>query len=242
MQTLSTRETAKTSRLEMAAYAYFNDRSENNLKAVMDAGKAMVIHFGNIYSGGHLNDDLIQAGYEGLLKALKRYTTVENSSFSTFAGCYIIGEIRHYIRKELSYYRPDTILKLRSKVDSVIEKQFKESGNIVPLESLSQELNINEEGIYQAMSYGITSFEEVDITKIHSLRYEHFKLPIEDRIFLHQAIHKLSDIQRKVVCLLFFHDYTQQQVANKLGFNQRKVSRVLEKSISILRSSLSNNF
>ena len=81
------------------------------------------------------------------------------------------------------------------------------------------------------MRAGLVSLDEVDIKKIQSLRYESFKLPIEDKLLLQQALARLTDLQRKVIYYLFFLDLTQTQTGKKLGLSQRAVSRVLHKSL-----------
>ena len=63
-------------------------------------------------------------------------------------------------------------------------------------------------------------------------------MPIEDKLVHIQAINKLSDLQKKVIYMLFFRDMTQEEAATKLEINQRKVSRLKEKSLEELRKNL----
>ena len=87
----------------------------------------------------------------------------------------------------------------------------------------------------EVMKAGLVSIDEVELSKIRNLRYESFTLPIEDRIALQLAMKKLSDLQRKVIHMLFFKGMTQQQAAKALGINQRKVSRIRSDSLEEMK-------
>ena len=50
-------------------------------------------------------DDLIQAGYIGLLNAAANFDLARNTRFSTYASYLIQGEIRHFIRDKHSTIR-----------------------------------------------------------------------------------------------------------------------------------------
>ena len=46
-------------------------------------------------------EDLIQAGSIGLLKAIEYYSKEKNDNFRVYAGYFIIGEMKHYLRDKL---------------------------------------------------------------------------------------------------------------------------------------------
>ena len=88
------------------------------------------------------------------------------------------------------------------------------------------------------MKGGLISFDELDLSKISNRELESFRLPIEDKLVLAQAINKLNELQKKVLYLLFFRDMTQEQAAARLGINQRKVSRIKAKSLKEMKKEL----
>ncbi len=224
--------------VDQAAAEYFRDRSEDNLEAVIHASRKLIGYFVKIYGWKQSQQDLIQAGNEGLLKALKRFNPTIGVSFATYAGSLISGEIRHCIRKENSYYQPRTVEKLQEKIDVLISEQLAETGEEPTLHEISSKVNIQEEGVKEVMKAGILSFDEIDTSKIVNIKAESFKLVIEDRIILEQAIKKLSDLQQKVVHMIFYKDMTQDQTAKELGINQKKVSRELAKSLDKMRDTI----
>jgi RNA polymerase sigma-B factor len=226
--------------LDAAIEAYLASGTQQNMDRVMREGQGIVKHFAYIYSGGKYNEDFLQAGYEGLLKALGRYDEALGNSFSTLAGHYIMGEIRHFIRKEMTYYKPYCITELQGKYDKLVNDYYCENGRLPTLEFMAEKLNVRPEGIANIMCAGLISFDQLNVDQISNIYYESFKLPIEDRIILEQAMKKLTDMQRSVIYLLYYRDMTQVQVAEKLGMNQRRVSRILHSSLDSLRTDMIN--
>ncbi|NJD01356.1 MAG: sigma-70 family RNA polymerase sigma factor [Ruminiclostridium sp.] len=222
----------------MTAELYFRNESQENVEKVIEAGRRLILHFIQLYGRGRSREDLYQVGVLGLLKALKRYDPSFGSTFATYAGSFVIGEIRHYVRKETAYYMPRTVEKLQNRMDCLVEDQFSRTGEIPDPESIAKKLNIREEGIYEVMRSGLVPLDEIDLSKVASSRHETFKLPIEERIMLEQAIKKLTDTQRKVIDMLFYKDMTQVQAAENLDMNQRKVSRVLHTGLEKLKKLL----
>ncbi|MCL6638673.1 MAG: sigma-70 family RNA polymerase sigma factor [Firmicutes bacterium] len=224
--------------LEKAMAAYLKDSSEDNFRQVVEAGTKLVHYFAGIYAPGYPRDDVLQTGFEGLVKAVRRYDPARGVAFATYAGHWIMGEIRHFARKEASCRRPGWAVELQGKVDRYIEKTLNETGKIPSAAQIAAALNVREEGLLQVMRAGWVSIDEIDIAKIQSQRFESFQLPIEDRIVLEQALDRLSGLQRKVIEMLFYRDMTQVEAASELGINQRRVSRILHKSLKLMNGFL----
>jgi len=224
--------------LDDAAQNYFNCKEKESFYEMVRAGSRLVYHFARLYSGNRVNEDILQVGQEGLLKAIHRFDPKRNIKFATFASHYIMGEIRHYIRKEASFYRPGCIVDLQFRVERIVEKSIKESGQIPSHSDIAFSLNVKENGVMEAMQASLVSLDEMDLSQIHHEWNEGFHLPIEDRIALTQALHRLDLIQQKVIYLRFFKDMTQYQIAQRMGMTQKKVSRLLQKSLRLLHGYL----
>lgn len=221
--------------LNTAAREYFKDGSREAQEALIRSAEGLIKYFARLYGGGCSQDDLFQAGSIGLLKALKNYDPDKESAFITYASHCIMGEIRHMVRKEASFYRPGCIVELQAKVDRVIEDHVKMNGFVPEPDYIAHKLKIKVESVIEVMKAGFVSFDEIDSSKIHSAGYDTFHLPIEDRLLLYNAMKKLTDIQRKVIEMLFLKEMSQQQVADRLGMTQRQVSRVKENSVAVMR-------
>ena len=107
---------ANSPEMEQAVLDYLEEQSEERLGAIFEVAQGVVHHFGNLYSGGRVSEDLIQAGYEGLLKAIYRYEPDRGVRFITFASHYIMGEMKHQLRQEASFDRPGWVADLQSHI------------------------------------------------------------------------------------------------------------------------------
>jgi len=224
--------------LNEASENYFQCANEYSLQQVMESAEGLIRYFARLYGGGCSEEDLFQTGSLGLMKALQNYDPGKENSFVTYASHAIMGEIRHLVRKEASYYRPGCIVELQYKVDQLIDEYTKVQADVPTPAYIAQKLKIKEESVTEVMRSGFVNFDEIDASKIHSSAYETFRLPIEDKLTLYNAFKMLTDIQQKVVHMLFYRDMTQQQVATKLGMTQKQVSRVKEHGVQVLRESM----
>ena len=213
---------------------YIKSGATGDLEQVFVASNRLVHHFARLFSADRPSEDMLQAGREGLMKAIRRFDPEAGASFVTYAGHCIMGEIRHFLRKENSYYHPGCIADLQSRVENVVEEHLKNEGEVPDTALIAQELNVKEEAVAEVMRAGLVPLEDLDLKKVRSASYESFRLPIEDRIVVQQALYRLSRLQRKVVYSLFFRDMTQNEVAQEMGISQRKVSRVLQKSLGAM--------
>lgn len=214
-----------------AAFADYEARPGGaSLEALAVRGEALVKHFAALYGGGCSFDDLYQSGMLGLMKAVKSYDG--RAAFSTWASCCIISEIRHYVRRERVYRRPECVSRLQETLDGLVEEDARE-GRLPTGGALAERVGLAEESLPEVMRAGLVEFSEINVSKIVG-EQQSFHLPIEDRIALEQAMEKLSALQRKVIDALFYRGLTQEQTAAELGINQRRVSRIKEKALSAL--------
>ena len=200
-----------------------------------------------VHSGEPL-EDLIQAGYLGLLNAVHNFDLRRGHKFSTYATHLIKGEIRHYIRDKHNTIRiPQWVQELGHQVALAEERLFKQYGRFPTISELAEELNITEEGIKEvlkardALNY-ISIDEErraddprptIDIERIRSKREEPF--PIEQRIRILMAIERLSELQRRIIQGLFYHEKSQAEVGQEVGLSQRQVSRLKQAILEELK-------
>ncbi|HEX3026625.1 MAG TPA: sigma-70 family RNA polymerase sigma factor [Clostridia bacterium] len=223
---------SKSNNLNSVFQQYLDYPCHERLDAVAEAGRPLVIHFASLYGSGCPFDDIYQTGMLGLVKAVKTYDG--STLFTTWASNCIIGEIRHFVRKERNYHYPDCIGQLQQQADLLIETAVKTDGPPPDTGALAQKLGVSREGYREVMRAGLVSFNEIDVSKISSAQAQSFHLPIEDKIALDQAIGRLSEIQKHVVHALYYRGLTQQQTAEELGINQRKVSRIKTGVIRLL--------
>ncbi len=221
--------------LEKAVLRYLQEGSQEARAAVVREGELLISYCARLYSHEKPDEDLKQAAYEGILKALRRYDPDRKVKFSTFAVHCMIGEIRHELRDRGPFKVPEWLQNLQVAIIKATEDLAQLNAAMPSLVEITQKINVSEEGIVEAMQAGVVSLDEVDLTKVKSLRYESFKLPIEDRIAVQMSLEKMDLLQQKVIKMIYYEGLTQEQAAKRLGINQRKVSRLLNRCLSEMR-------
>ncbi len=194
-------------------------------------------------SSGEPYEDLLQAGYVGLMKAVNGYDPSSEAGFGSYAYAMVEGEIRHHLRDSGLVRRPRWAASLYARVSEATARLTRELGRPPLPEEVAREANITPEGIRELMKvYLATSVssldEQPDIGAIRSLQHESFSLPVEDRIWLEEALGSLSELQRKAVYLFFYKDLTQTEIGRRLGVSQRKVSRLVASAVKSLARGL----
>lgn len=210
--------------------------------------KSIALEFTN--SGEEL-DDLVQAGYIGILNAVANFDLSRNVRFSTYASHLIRGEIRHYIRdKHAPVHIPQWVQAMNHRVTEAEEEFFQAEGRPPTLKELSAHLGVDEEQLIEvlrgreAMTY--VSIDEKrrredpnpPVPSFDRLAHNDERLPFDLRMRIITAIEQLAAIQRQVVEGLFYQGKTQAELGKDLGISQRQISRMKESILNELREKL----
>ena len=197
-------------------------------------------------------EDLFQVARIGLIKAAQRFDLEKSCSFATYAVAIADGEVRHHLRDGLLMRQPRWARALYQRILDTQNEFFHAHHRSPTIKEISEAVNVQEQGVLELIRvYGALDLHSLDEPfndprdspapnrlLIRSVRQETFTLPIEDRITLYEALGVLSDIQKKILYLLFFRDLTQQEVANEMGMTQRTVSREQTKALTRLKAIL----
>ena len=184
-------------------------------------------------------DDLFQIGCVGLMKAVDNFDPDREVKFSTYAVPMIIGEIRRYLRDNnsirVSRSLRDTAYKAIYAKEGYMRKYMKEP----TMQEIAEEIGIAKEDIVfalDAIQAPMSLYEPVYSDGGDAL-YVMDQVSDEkngDRLWLEnislsEAMHHLSEREKKIVSLRFFEGKTQTEVSTEIGISQAQVSR-LEKS------------
>lgn len=217
---------------------YIANPSEDAQRAILLASEGLIYHFARFYGGGFCIEDLFQAGCEGVIKALRSYDPTRGVRFVTHASHGIMGEIRHYVRKERRYYYPAYLDNYQEKAYNYMENELENTEDLLSNDQIADRLNLAEKSMLPVMAAGLVHLNHIDLSQIKSKNYENFSLPVEDKLFITQLLYKLTEIQKDVIEMLFYKEMTQEEVARQLGITQKQVSRLKEKSLLKMRSGL----
>jgi len=196
-------------------------------------------------------DDLVQAGYIGLLNAVANFDLARNTRFSTYATHLIQGEIRHYIRDKYSTIRiPQWVQAMNRRLKQAEDGFFQEVGRPPTLIELAGRLDITPDQL-TALLRGRESMTYISIDQerrnsdpnpappvYETLFTADGDLPFDVRMRILVAIEQLEEMQRRIVEGLFYQGKSQSEVGEELGISQRQVSRLKDRTLREMRHTL----
>ena len=223
--------------------AQAGDRSAAEQLVVENSG--LIWSIARRYFGrGTEPDDLYQLGCVGFLKAVAGFDLSYGTQFSTYAVPKIAGEIRRFLRDD---GQVKVIRSLKERAAQIHQARTRLTGTLgrePAVSELAAELGLTPEEI--AMAETATGMAESIQRESGD---EGFSLEdvlctdgMEDRILeslsLRNALSHLTERERMVIDLRYFHGLTQQKIAGLLGVSQVQVSRIEKKALRNLRTYL----
>ncbi len=200
------------------------------------------------YVGREPFDDLMQVASLALVKAIDRFDPDRGTAFSSLAVPTILGELKRHFR-DVGWFAhvPRGMKELAMKVQEGQRQLSTASGRSPTAHDLATylELPVEDvlEGLYAAEAHHMTSFDvpfddgrEEGATLLDTFgsedeRFEH----VEDAMTIAANLRGLTVLERRVLALYFFDEFTQVQIARKIGVSQMQVSRILRRATDRLR-------
>ena len=152
-------------------------------------------------------EDLVQAGFMGLITASNKFDFTRETNFLSYASVYIVSEMKKENRKCSIYKTSDHILKLQSKInkcDGLTIKEIADKTN-TSIENVMLVQSLNQERI---------SFSDIEET-YPSPRLQFLEL-------------YLSQEEYEMYKLKIVNKYTQKEISKILNISQPNVSRRLK--------------
>jgi len=196
-------------------------------------------------------DDLIQVGTIGLIKAIDRFDIDRQVEFTTYATPTIVGELKRYFRdKGWAIKVPRRLQELSFKVNQamdVLTQQLQRSPSIA---EIAEHIGVTSEEVLEAMetseAYNFVSLESDrggDGSDTFSIleyigKDDQLMAVVDDRTTLAAALKHLTPQEQRVLYLRFFEGLTQTEIARQLDISQMQVSRLLRKTLKVLRDNI----
>lgn len=166
-------------------------------------------------------DDLVQAGFMGLLKAIENFNS-NLGNFISFASIYIMSEVKEELRN-------NKLIILNKEIISIIRKLPDYENK--SLEEMSQILNTTKEKVSLAFLYkdriSLLNDDNNEIDRIES-SYK------ENEII--SCISKLNDVEKMIIYNKYLYNMSQSEIAESLDVSQSSVSRLEKKALKRLKS------
>lgn len=187
------------------------------------------------------SDDLYQLGCLGFLKAVEGFDLQFGTQFSTYAVPKIAGEIRRFLRDDGAVKVSRSIKEQSVQINQKRVQLMNLFGREPTIHELSCQLGIAVEEIAMienAMS-AVESIHQPNGEDGFTLENILTDTESEDKLIekmaLRQAIEKLPEREKTVICLRYFHGLTQDRTAKIMSVSQVQISRIEKKAISRLR-------
>jgi len=202
-------------------------------------------------SRGEPLDDLIQVGTIGLIKAVDRFDTGREVEFTTYATPTIVGELKRYFRdKGWAVRVPRRLQELNLQINHMVSGLTQELKRTPTINEIADRLKVSSNEVIEAMetteAYNFVSLDG----DMSSGGGESFSLldyigeddkqlvGLEDRASLAAALTGLSHQEQRILYLRFFKGLTQTEIATELNISQMHVSRLLRRTLQILRQKM----
>jgi RNA polymerase sigma-B factor len=194
-------------------------------------------------------DDLVQVALVGLLKAVERFDPERGLQFSTFATPTILGELkRHFRDRGWAVRVPRRVQELHLQLGRIVATLGQEYGRSPTPAEVADRAGVSEEDVLEAMEAGSlyrlvsldapASRDEDEASELGAVLGEddpEFER-IEHRGELDDLLGVLPTRERRIVELRFFDGLTQSEIAERVGVSQMHVSRLLARSLEMLRA------
>ncbi|WP_316529516.1 SigB/SigF/SigG family RNA polymerase sigma factor [Kitasatospora brasiliensis] len=195
-------------------------------------------------------EDLLQVGAVGLIKAIDRFDPDVGVEFTTFALPTVLGEIRRHFRDTTwAVHVPRRLQELRIVLAKAQERLAQELDRAPTVAELAAHLDIPQEEVVEGLTAANghtagsldTGTEDDDRPGPlgERLGEDDPELSrVEDLVALKPLVGALSERERLILSMRFCEDLTQSQIGARLGLSQMHVSRLLARTLRRLREGL----
>ena len=205
----------------------------------------LVRHLARRYADrGEPFDDLVQVGTVGLITAVDRFDIERGTELSSFAGPYIVGEIRRHFRDRAWSVRvPRGLQELQGPLAAATDRLTRELDRSPTVAELATALEVSQDVVLDALearhSYSASSLDAaVDAGTLVLPEIDERLDRIDERAALAPLLAQLPERERQIIVRRFFDEWSQRQIADELGISQMHVSRILARTLTQLRDGL----
>ena len=193
-------------------------------------------------------DDLVQVASIGLLKAIDRFDRDRGVKFSTYATPTIIGELkRHFRDKGWAMRVPRRLQEIGLQLSRVVSEMYQDLGRSPTVAEIAHRSGLSEDDVLEGMdAIHAHSIGSLDAPTDEEGQTSGGRLGAEDETYellegwasVAPHLEQLPDRERRILYLRFFRGMTQSQIADMLGISQMHVSRILSRTLLLLREAV----
>ena len=195
-------------------------------------------------------EDLMQAGYVGLLKAINNFDPAFGGSLPGYALPCVTGEIkRHFRDKRWQVHVRRAAQERMLEVRKATENLMHELGRVPSDEEVAERLGVSladvaeareADMVFTAYSLDAPVSDGEDSALLRDLLGaddEAIELTVDmAAVEAHWA--ELPERERRILTMRFYGNLTQAEIGERLGISQMHVSRLMSRALSHLRTRL----
>ncbi len=194
-------------------------------------------------------EDLVQVACLGLVKAVHGFDATKSDNFLSYAVPTILGEVKRFFRDNAWVVRPPRrIQELQAEISAASARLMHEIGRPPTPKEIAEDLDLQVDVVSEALTAdGCFSPSSLDrpagddasasLSDVLGDADPGFERA-EAVVALRPLCQQLSERDRRIVYLRFFHEWTQARIAEEFGVTQMQVSRLLTRILKQLRSLL----
>ncbi len=225
---------------------------ESAREQIVEQFMPLVRKIASRYAGrGEPMEDLVQVGSIGLVLAIERFDVERGVKFTTYAVPTIVGEIqRHFRDRAWAVHVPRRMKELSLKLARTIEVATGDLGRAPTIAELAADTGLEEEEVVEALEtyhaystrslsqpIGLGDSDEGTVEDLFGAPEEGYD-EVEHGVLLESGLAALDDRERAIIELRFFEGLTQSEIAVRVGISQMHVSRLLRRSLAVMRGRL----
>jgi RNA polymerase sigma-B factor len=194
-------------------------------------------------------DDLVQVASVGLVNAVNRYEPDKGTPFAAFASPTILGELKRYFRDRVWMVRvPRGLQENIRTVEAASNHLGAELHRSPTPAEIARHTGMQESEVDEVL----VARQERSPISLDQPEDEEGRTPddrvgthdpnfglVEDKDEIREAMSDLSSVEKRVLRLRFIEDMTQSEIAERIGYSQMHVSRLLRRSLDRLAAKTS---
>lgn len=231
-------------------------------ETLIEKNLGLVHHIVKRFLGrGYDAEDLFQIGSIGLMKAIDKFDLSLGLKFSTYAVPMITGEIKRFLRDDGMVKVSRTIKENGLKVSMARQKLQGILGREPAIQEIAEETGLDREDIVLAMEASIevesiySAVYQDDGSEVYLVDKvvrgtggsvgssmvgiydsgDKEKEELLNHMLLKQLLDGLEPSERELICMRYFQNKTQMEIASMLGISQVQVSRMEKKILLRMR-------
>jgi RNA polymerase sigma-B factor len=243
--------TAEELLAEMVREATPDSHRERLRERIVEMHRPLAMEIARRYRyRGEPLEDLLQAAYVGLMKAVNGFDPTLGHAFRGYAVVTMTGEVKRHFRDRTWAIRvPRLYQERRSELNRLVSDLSQDLGRSPTVAELAAKMNITEEDVlltldasaaYSTLSLDAPLGTDDDAASLGDVIPEDDDTlsNMVDREAVKPLIDALPSREKHILLLRFFGNMTQAEIAAEFGISQMHVSRILRKVLDQLRTEL----